>query len=198
MVASQKAGEIRDQRELSRRGIIALSLLVAGRSIAAARAASAAVPAHPPLHLFAPKPFPALNFTDQAGRPLSLASFHGRFVLLSIWATWYVPCQKEMVTLDRLQAELGGPHFKIVPVSIDTGGLAPVQEFYARFKIRHLGIYLDPDGSAMTSLDLQDIPAAFLIDPNGKAIGLRSGTPVWDSTRMVKFLTHVISSNSST
>ena len=164
----------------------------------AASSASAADPAHPPLKVFAPKAFPALKFLDAAGRHISLASFHGKFVLLTIWATWYIPCQREMATLDRLQAKLGGPHFQIVPVSIDTGGLTPVREFYARFQIRHLGIYLDPDGSAMQILNLQTIPVTFLINPDGKAIGLKSGAAVWDSPRMVRFLTHVMSSKSPT
>ena len=164
----------------------------------AASSASAADPAHPPLKVFAPKAFPALKFLDAAGRHISLASFHGKFVLLTIWATWYIPCQKEMATLDQLQAKLGGPHFQIVPVSIDTGGLAPVKEFYARFKIQHFGIFLDPSGSTMEILNLQEIPVSFLINSDGEAIGLRSGTAVWDSPRMVRFLTHVISPKSPT
>ena len=182
----------------SRRELLGLPFLIAGSAIVASGSASAAVPAHPPLQLFAPKTFPALRFLDEAGRHISLVSFHGKFVLLSIWATWYIPCQKEMATLDQLQAKLGGPHFQIVPVSIDTGGLAPVKEFYARFKIQHLGIFLDPSGSTMEILNLQEIPISFLIKPDGKAIGLRSGTAVWDSPRMVRFLTHVISSKSPT
>ena len=181
----------------SRRELLGLSLLVTGDAIVTSGSASAAVSTHPPFQLFAPKTFPALRFLDEAGQHISLASFHGKFVLLSIWATWYVPCQKEMATLDRLQAKLGGPHFQVVPVSIDTGGLAPVKEFYARFQIQHLGIYLDPNGSAMQILNLQTIPVTFLIDPDGKAIGLKSGVAVWDSPGMVRFLTHVISSKSS-
>ncbi|MCW8308041.1 TlpA family protein disulfide reductase [Acidiphilium sp. PA] len=198
MVASRKEGVIKDRHHVSRRGVLRLSVLVAGGSTVAVRAASTAVAADPPLRMFAPKPFPELKFLDAAGRHLSLASFHGKFVLLSIWATWYVPCQKEMATLDRLQVKVGGPHFQIVPVSIDTGGLVPVRDFYNRFKIKHLGIYLDPDGSALQTLNLQTIPAAFLIDPNGKAIGLKSGVAVWDSPRMVEFLTHVMSTKSPT
>lgn len=198
MAAYRIEGETSSRSPTSRRELLGLTLLVAGNAIMASSSASAAVPAHPPFQLFAPKTFPVLRFLDEAGRHISLASFHGKFVLLSIWATWYIPCQKEMATLDRLQAKLGGPHFQVVPVSIDSGGLVPVKEFYTRFKIQHLGIFLDPDGSAMQILNLQTIPAAFLINPNGKAIGLKSGVAVWDRPRMVRFLTHVISSKSST
>ena len=198
MAAYRQDGEIRSRSPASRRELLGLSLFAAGNAIMASSSASAAIPTHPPLQIFAPKTFPALRFLNEAGRHISLASFHGKFVLLTVWATWYVPCQKEMATLDRLQAKLGGPHFQIVPVSIDTGGLTPVREFYARFQIRHLGIYLDPDGSAMQILNLQTIPVTFLINPDGKAIGLKSGAAVWDSPRMVRFLTHVMSSKSPT
>ena len=63
---------------------------------------------------------PDLAFQDAAGKPVSLASFRGRTVLLNLWATWCVPCRKEMPTLDALQAKLGGPDFQVVAVNIDT------------------------------------------------------------------------------
>ena len=41
-------------------------------------------------------------------------------MLLNLWATWCVPCRKEMPALDALQAKLGGPDFEVVAVNIDT------------------------------------------------------------------------------
>src|SRR3954465_8084595 len=63
---------------------------------------------------------PALSFQDAAGKALTLSDWHGRTVLLNLWATWCVPCRKEMPALDALQVKLGGPRFEVVAVNIDT------------------------------------------------------------------------------
>src|SRR5215468_5437158 len=49
-----------------------------------------------------------LNFEDGEAQPRSLADFHGKVVLLNIWATWCPPCIKEIPALDRLVAALTG------------------------------------------------------------------------------------------
>src|SRR5262245_34995635 len=43
-----------------------------------------------------PKRVPPLAFADADGRPRTLADFRGRTILLNLWATWCVPCRKEM------------------------------------------------------------------------------------------------------
>ena len=53
-------------------------------------------------------------------RASTLADWRGKTVLLNLWATWCVPCRKEMPALDALQAKLGGPEFEVVAVNIDT------------------------------------------------------------------------------
>src|SRR5436853_7465240 len=49
------------------------------------------------------------------GKPVTLADFRGRTVLLNLWATWCVPCRKEMPALDALQEKLGGERLRVVP-----------------------------------------------------------------------------------
>jgi thiol-disulfide isomerase/thioredoxin len=61
-----------------------------------------------------------LAFQGPDGQPRTLSGMKGRVVLLNLWATWCVPCREEMPSLDRLQAELGGPDFEVVAVNIDT------------------------------------------------------------------------------
>ena len=180
-----------------RRKCLAVSLSVPGIMIAASGPLLAASNADTPLHIMKPAPLPRFNFTDAKGRRISLAHFHGKFVLLNIWATWYVPCRKDMAGLDRLQAKLGGSRFQVVPVSIDTDGLAPVKNFYSRNGIQHLGIYLDQSGSAMTLFNLPAIPAAFLINPQGRLIGVKTGVAAWDSPEMIAFLSQTTSANHS-
>ncbi len=71
----------------------------------------------------APKTLPALSFQDGTGATKTLADWRGRTVLLNLWATWCVPCRKEMPALDSLQDKLGGPDFEVVSVNIDTRNL---------------------------------------------------------------------------
>src|SRR5271168_432797 len=67
-----------------------------------------------PMHL------PDLAFQDTAGAPRKLSDWKGRTVLLNLWATWCVPCRKEMPALDNLQGKLGSRNFEVVAVNIDT------------------------------------------------------------------------------
>src|ERR1043166_7341625 len=67
-----------------------------------------------------PRRLPDLTFQDSTGQTKTLADWRGRTVLFNLWATWCVPCRKEMPALDALQARLGGPGFDVVAVTIAT------------------------------------------------------------------------------
>ena len=60
----------------------------------------------------APLRLPDLAFQDADGKPRKLSEWRGSTVLVNLWATWCVPCRKEMPALDSLQAKLGGPEFR--------------------------------------------------------------------------------------
>lgn len=134
-----------------------------------------------------PRPLPELRFEDGDGRPLTLADFRGKAVLLNIWATWCAPCRREMPTLDRLQAELGGPHFAVVALSIDRAGLGVVSEFYDEIGIEHLAKYIDESGKASRQLNAVGLPTTLLIDREGREIGRHVGPAEWDTPEMVAF-----------
>jgi thiol-disulfide isomerase/thioredoxin len=138
-----------------------------------------------------PKPIPPVAFADEAGHSLSLADFKGRAVLLNLWATWCVPCQKEMSSLDRLQAKLGGPRFQVIAVSIDKQGGAVVQSFYRQLGLQALGVYLDPSGKAPSTLGIEGVPATLLIDVTGREIGRKLGALEWDSPAVIDTLRKV-------
>ena len=121
--------------------------------------------------LAAPRPLPELRFADAGGRKLTLADFRGRLVLLNLWATWCVPCRKEMPTLDRLQARLGGPGFEVVALSIDREGVSAVQPFYKELGLKALRIYVGQSGEAADKLGAPNIPTTLLVDRNGRELG---------------------------
>jgi thiol-disulfide isomerase/thioredoxin len=135
-----------------------------------------------------PRPVPDISFTDGDDQIRSLADFHGKVVLLNIWATWCVPCRKEMPTLDRLQAKLGGPEFTIVALSIDRAGKRAVEAFYMETDVRSLDIYIDSTGNVSRALAVVGLPTTLLIDAEGRELGRLVGPAEWDAPEMVAFL----------
>jgi thiol-disulfide isomerase/thioredoxin len=135
-----------------------------------------------------PRPMPAIRFVDGDGHAMTLADFHGRVVLLNVWATWCVPCRKEMPALDRLQAALGAPDFQVVPLSIDRQGAAVVKPFYRDLGLKALGIYIDQTGDATQALKTVGVPTSVLIDRSGREIARKMGAAEWDSPEMVQLI----------
>ncbi|MGH7064325.1 MAG: TlpA disulfide reductase family protein, partial [Stellaceae bacterium] len=114
-----------------------------------------------------PRALPELRFADGEGHPLSLGNFRGRSVVLNIWATWCVPCRKEMPALDRLQAAFEKSRLAVLPLSIDREGAAVVRKFYREVGLTALGIYLDPSGKVSRDIDASGVPTTLLIDRDG-------------------------------
>src|ERR1044072_8821402 len=122
-----------------------------------------------------PKTLPELAFNDADDKPLKLADYKGKAVLLNFWATWCAPCVKEMPSLDRLQAEMDKDRLVVLPLSLDGPSRPKVAPFYADRKLANLGIYFDKGKKVMGALDISVLPTSVLIDPDGREIGRLEG-----------------------
>jgi thiol-disulfide isomerase/thioredoxin len=139
-----------------------------------------------------PKPPPAINFQDEQGKTGSVADLKGKVVVLNLWATWCVPCRKEMPSLDRLQAALGGHDFAVIPVSIDRGGIATVAQFYDEIGIRALPMYFDTSGQSLSEVGAVGLPTTLILDRVGKELARVIGPAEWDTPEIVEFLKPII------
>lgn len=165
-----------------------LALVLFGALLAVALPASAVEAPQNFAVLDPPAAVPEISFADGAGQPKTLADYSGKVVLLNIWATWCAPCRKEMPTLDRLQAELGGPDFEVVALSMDRKGPDVVKKFYAEIGVTHLALNIDTSAKAMFALDAVGLPMTLLIDRKGKEIGRLIGPAEWDAPDMIDFI----------
>ena len=134
---------------------------------------------------------PNFSFASDDGRK-TLADFKGRTVLVNLWATWCVPCRKEMPALDRLQAKLGGPDFQVVAINVDTAKLDQPKAFLKKEGITSLPLYTDSSGDAFQELR-QDgqalgLPTTLLLDRNGCQLGTMMGPAAWDSADAEKLI----------
>jgi thiol-disulfide isomerase/thioredoxin len=140
-----------------------------------------------------PLRLPDLTFEDAGGRPRKLSDWRGRTVLLNLWATWCVPCRKEMPALESLQAKLGGPDFEVVAVNIDTRDPEKPKNFLKEANLTRLGYFSDQ--KAKIFQDLKGIgralgmPTSVLVDGRGCEIATIAGPAEWDSEDAIKLIT---------
>ena len=180
-------------------GLLALAVAVA---LPAADAApgpkrAAKTSAEPPPFNGTARPFVFLKepravqfgpFADAEGRPVTMARYRGKVLLVNFWATWCGPCVHEMPTLDRLQAALGGADFAVLTVSLDRKGMAAVGPFWQEQGYRHLPILLDSRWKTARRLGVSGLPATFLLDRRHRIVGYLLGPAAWDSPQAKAFL----------
>ncbi|MCQ8241228.1 TlpA disulfide reductase family protein [Rhizosaccharibacter radicis] len=133
-----------------------------------------AIVAHPPTAL------PPFGFTDENGRPRSLADYKGRPVVLNFWATWCVPCVSELPALSRLAAATAPDGVAVLTVSVDRGGVDAVQRFFRSHAIVGLPVLSDPHSAALSALNIDGIPTTLLVDREGRERARAQGAIDWN------------------
>lgn len=141
----------------------------------------------------APLRLPDLTFQDADGKPKKLSDWRGRTVLVNLWATWCVPCRREMPALDRLQAKLGGKDFQVVAINIDTRDPEKPRNFLKDAKLTRLDFFSDSKAEAFQDLKAigraLGMPTSVLVDGQGCEIATIAGPAEWDSDDAVRLIT---------
>ena len=140
----------------------------------------------------APLRLPDLAFDDADGKPRKLSDWRGRTVLVNLWATWCVPCRKEMPALEGLQTRLGGPSFEVVAINIDTRDPEKPKNFLNDAHLTRLGYYSDQNAKVFQDLKAigraLGMPTSVLVDGQGCEIATISGPADWDSDDALKLI----------
>src|SRR6202047_1232463 len=143
-----------------------------------------------------PLRLPDLAFWDADGRPKKLSDWRGRTVLVNLWATWCVPCRKEMPALEGLQTKLGGPDFEVVAVNIDTRDPEKPKSFLKEANLTRLGYFSDQKAKVFQDLKAigraLGVPTSVLVDGQGCEIATIAGPAEWDSDDAVKLITAAV------
>ena len=135
---------------------------------------------------------PDLAFEDAGGQPKRLSDWRGRTVLVNLWATWCVPCRKEMPALDSLQAQLGGADFEVVAINIDTRDPEKPKNFMKDANLTRLGYFADSKAKVFQDLKAVGralgMPTSVLVDRQGCEIATIAGPAEWASDDAVKLI----------
>src|SRR6201996_3049990 len=143
-----------------------------------------------------PLKLPDLAFDDANGQPKKLSDWRGKTVLVNLWATWCVPCRREMPALDALQEKLGGPDFEVVAVNIDTRDPQKPLTFLKDIGVSHLAYYADQSAHVFEDLKSAGkafgMPTTIIVDRSGCEIGNMAGPAEWASDDGVKLVSAAI------
>jgi thiol-disulfide isomerase/thioredoxin len=143
-----------------------------------------------------PLRLPDLAFEDADGKAKKLSDWRGKTVLVNLWATWCVPCRKEMPALDSLQAKLGGKNFEVVAINIDTRDPEKPRNFLREAKLTRLGYFSDQKAKVFQDLKVigkaLGMPTSILVDGQGCEIANMAGPAEWASDDAIKLITAAV------
>ncbi|MDZ7268713.1 MAG: redoxin domain-containing protein [candidate division KSB1 bacterium] len=117
-----------------------------------------------------PRPAPSFTVKTLTGEAVTLASFHGRVVLLDFWATWCKPCVRTVPKLQKVHAQFADSGFSVVGIAVNEKGVKPVQSFQQKHKLTYPIFMDDADKPAWETYRVKVIPAMFLIDRQRKIV----------------------------
>lgn len=139
-----------------------------------------------------PLQIPDLAFNDIDGKPKKLSDWKGRVVLVNLWATWCVPCRKEMPALDKLQDTLGGSKFEVVAINIDTRDPEKPKTFLKDAGLTKLAYFHDQKAKVFQDLKSAGralgMPTTVIVDGAGCEIATIAGPAEWASDDAINLL----------
>ncbi len=120
---------------------------------------------------------PEKSASDLAGLPVSTlkgasfntAALQGKVVVVDFWATYCVPCIKEIPTFNRLQKSLADRGLVVLGVSLDEDDAGPLVETFLKAHPMQYDVALGSD-KAKDLFHVEKLPTTVVFDRNGKTL----------------------------
>jgi len=125
-----------------------------------------------PRALPAAEVLPSLVLQKPDGQTVNLADFKGKPLVLNAWASWCIPCRREMPLL--VKAARANPTVQFVFLNISEGPVA-VETFEKTLGIKIPNVLLDPEAKLSDPLRIQGLPVTLFYDAEGRLVNRHIG-----------------------
>ena len=108
---------------------------------------------------------PALKVTTLDGKPYDLAAQRGHWVVVNYWATWCVPCIKEMPDISAFVS--GRKDVSAIGLAYDDSDIADIRAFVAKHPLSYPIAQVTLDKPPKDFDEPRGLPTTYLIAPDG-------------------------------
>lgn len=145
--------------------------LLQGEAASNIRAAELAEYVHTEAYLRQGAPAPEFTQADTLGKPVSLSSFKGKYVLVDFWASWCGPCRMENPNVVNAFNQYKDKGFTVLGVSLDKDKNKWLQAIHDdRLSWTHVSDLQYWQNAVAQQYRVQSIPQNLLIGPDGKIV----------------------------
>ncbi len=110
-------------------------------------------------------PAPQFELETLDGDTVKLSDFKGKFVVLNFWATWCVPCIKEMPEFQKIHQSSDNGNIKIIAVNLSESK-DRVGKFTQDYQLT-FPVLLDGFGNTFERYRVRNLPVTYFISPDG-------------------------------
>ena len=135
-----------------------------------------------------PKKLEKINFININNETIDLKKFENSLVIINFWATWCLPCKKEMPSLDRLYQDSNFKNLQVFAVNMETHNTSKTKKFFTDLNIKKLEIFFDPELNFVKEFRLKGVPTTILINKKGEEFARIIGEVNFQDKNFFKWL----------
>lgn len=137
-----------------------------------------------------PRAAPEFKALDLDQTAFKLQDYRNKYIMLNFWASWCVPCVRELPELERLRQALPEAQFEIVAINVRDRE-SRLRKFLAS-RPYGFDIPLDRTGEIYKAYEVSSFPTTFLIDRQGRLYGRINGARYWMQEGFVEYMQQLI------
>ena len=134
------------------------------------------------------KTYDNITFLDSNEKMIRLTDYRGNLILLNFWATWCLPCKKEMPSLDSLSENSNLDNIQIFPINIGKDNLEKSNKFFKDLDIKNLNIYFDNPETLAKVFNLRGVPTTILLNKDGNEFARIIGSIDFSDEEFIKWI----------
>ena len=127
-----------------------------------------------------------LKFKDFNLQDVDLTNKKGNIMIINFWASWCLPCKREMPSLAKLAQKY--PDINVYAVNMEKPNKLRAGDFFKSLGISSLDIYFDPDFKLVKTFKMRGLPTSILIDKDGREFGRVVGEIDFSNKEFIKIL----------